>query len=77
MPILASENKKNPVKNVAPSRNRTQASHNLWFQIQHYPYYTILTCATWEIFKLLFMHHLMYEPRRTLDDLVRINRAWL
>ena len=26
-----------------PSRERTQASHNLWFQVQHYPFWTTLT----------------------------------
>ena len=50
MPLLASEtllceNKKNPVKNVTPSGNRTGASHNLWFQVQHYPVWTKLTFA--------------------------------
>ena len=42
---LLCENKKNPVKNVAPSRNRTQASHNLWFQVQHSPFRNKLTFA--------------------------------
>ena len=28
-----------------PSGNRTWASHNLWFQVQHYPFYTNLTFA--------------------------------
>ena len=32
-------------QNVTPSGNRTWASHNLWFQVQHYPLYTNLTCA--------------------------------
>ena len=49
MSILASETllrenkKKNPAKNVTPSGNRTRASHSLWFQVQHYPFYTNLT----------------------------------
>ena len=40
--------KKNPVKNVTPSGNRTRASHNFWFQVQHSPYWTKLTftCKT-------------------------------
>ena len=48
MPILPSETllktKKNPVKNVTPSGNRIWASHNLWFQVQHYPFWTNLLC---------------------------------
>ena len=40
--------------------NRTWASHDLWFQVQHYPFWTNLTHATLEIFKLLFMHHLIF-----------------
>ena len=32
-------------QNVTPSGNRTQASHSLWFQVQHYPFYTNLTFA--------------------------------
>ena len=32
-------------QNVIPSGNRTQASHNLWFQVQHSPFYINLTCA--------------------------------
>ena len=30
---------------VTSSGNRTQTSHNLWFQVQHYPFYTNLTFA--------------------------------
>ena len=33
---------------------------NLWFQVQHYPLWTNLACATYGIFKLLFMHHLIF-----------------
>ena len=36
---------KKTVKNVTPSGNRTQASHNLWFQVQHYSFWTKLTFA--------------------------------
>ena len=46
MPILASEAlllKKIQLQNVMPSDNRTWASHSLWFQVQHYPFYTNLT----------------------------------
>ena len=32
-------------QNVTPSGNRTQASHSLWSQVQHYPFYTNLTFA--------------------------------
>ena len=28
-----------------PSRDRIQASHNLWFQVQHYPFWTNLAFA--------------------------------
>ena len=46
MPILAAEallcENKN---NVTPRGNRTLASHNLWFQVQHYPFWTKLTFA--------------------------------
>ena len=48
-------------KNVTPSGNRTWASHNLRFQVQHSPFYTNLSCATQEIFKLLFMQHLILD----------------
>ena len=66
MPILASEallyeNKKSPVKNVTPSENRTWASHNPWVQVQHHTFWTDLACAIQEIFKLLFMHHLILD----------------
>ena len=37
---------KNPVKNVTPSGNRAWASHNLWFQVQHSPFWTKLTFAS-------------------------------
>ena len=49
MPILASDAvttwKKIQWQNVTPSRNRTWASHSLWFQVQHYPFYTNWTFA--------------------------------
>ena len=32
-------------QNVTPGWNRTWASHSLWFQIQHYPFYTNLAFA--------------------------------
>ena len=51
--ILASEdllhdNKKIQWQNVTPSGDRIQASHYLWFQVQHYPFWTNLTfvCKT-------------------------------
>ena len=37
---------KSPVENVTHSGNRTQASHNLWFQVEHSPFYTKLSCTT-------------------------------
>ena len=52
MEILASEalnttwKQKKSVKNITPSGNTTQVSHNLWFQVQHYPLWTNLACAT-------------------------------
>ena len=50
MPILASEtllreNKNTQWKMLPLEGNRTCASHNLWFQIQHYPFWTKLTFA--------------------------------
>ena len=50
MPILASdallcENKKIQWKMLPTSGNRTQASHNLRFQVQHYRFWTKLACA--------------------------------
>ena len=44
---------------IPPSGDRTQASHNLWFQVLHYPFWASEACAT-EIFKLLFMHYLIF-----------------
>ena len=32
----------NPVEKFISSGNRTQFSHNLWLQVQHYPFYTDL-----------------------------------
>ena len=32
---------------------------NLWFRVQHSPFLASLACATQEIFKLLFLHHLI------------------
>ena len=46
---------------------------NLWFQVQHSPFWTNLSFATWKIFKLLLMHHLISG----LGYFVGINRAWL
>ena len=45
---------------LPPSGNRTQASHNLWFQVQHYPFYTNLTfaCKT-ETLGSLYSHVLL------------------
>ena len=37
--------KKFSEKMLPPSGNRTRASHSLWFQVQHYPFYINLTCA--------------------------------
>ena len=33
---------------------------DLWFQVQHYSFFTNLASATQEIFKLLFMHHFIF-----------------
>ena len=51
------ENKKIQYQNVTPSGNRTTG---LGFQVQHAPFYTNWALATWEIFKHLFMHHLIF-----------------
>ena len=50
MPILASEtllceNKKTQWKMLPSVEIRTQASHNLWFQVQHYPFWAKLAFA--------------------------------
>ena len=37
---LLCENQKIQWQNVTPSEDRTWASHNLWFQVQHYPFWT-------------------------------------
>ena len=52
--------KKNPVKNVTHRGNRTWASHNLCFQVQHYPICTKLTfaCKT-ETLGSLYNHALL------------------
>ena len=61
MSILASEKTKEiQWKNVTLSGNRTRASHNLWFQFQHYPFWTKLTfaCKT-ETLDPLYSHALL------------------
>ena len=63
MPILAWEallRQKIQWQNVTPSGNRTQVSHNLWFQVQHYPLYTNLkfACKT-ETLGSLYIHALL------------------
>ena len=50
MPILASEallheNKKIQWQNVTHSVDSTQGSHNLWFQVKHYPFWINLVFA--------------------------------
>ena len=45
-------------QNIIPSGDRTQASHNLWFQVQCSSFWASEACAN-ETFKLLFMHHLI------------------
>ena len=42
---LLCANKKIQWQNVTPSEDRTQASHNLWFQVQNYPFWTNLAFA--------------------------------
>ena len=51
---LLRENKTIQWQNVTPSEGGTQASHNLWFQAQHSPFWTNLTFAyKTETFRLL------------------------
>ena len=62
MPMLASEallceNKKIQSKNVTLVGIEPLAQVS---QVQHYPFYTNWELATWEIFKHLFMHHLIF-----------------
>ena len=47
-------------KHINPSGNRTQVSHNLWFQVQHSPFWTKLTfaCKT-ETLGSLYSHALL------------------
>ena len=47
-------------ENVTPSGDRTRASHNLWFQVQHYPFWTNLafTCKN-ETLGSLYSHALL------------------
>ena len=69
MPILASEallheNRRIQWQNFTQSENRTRASHNLWFQVQHSPFYTNLTftCKT-ETLGSLYSHTLLIIPK--------------
>ena len=54
------ENKKKSSEKCYPSGNRTWASHNIWFHIQHYPFWTKLTfaCKT-ETLGSLYNHALL------------------
>ena len=70
MPILATEallvgkKKKSPVKNVTPSRNKSGASHNLWFQVQHYSLRTNLALAyKTETLGSLYSHALLIKAK--------------
>ena len=45
-------------------------SHSLWFKVEDSPFWACEACTTGEIFKVLFIHHLIFD----LDELVR---AWL
>ena len=36
---------------------------NLWFQVQHLPFWANLAYPTLEIFKFLFMYHLIFGLR--------------
>ena len=75
-------------QNVTPSGNRTWASHSLWFQVQHYPFYTNLTfaCKT-ETLGSLYSHALLLYcslaskcqvsvERRVLDLESEVMRGW-
>ena len=49
-------------QNVTPSGNRTRATRSLWFQVQHYPFYTNLTfaCKTYPLG--VFYSHALLIP---------------
>ena len=79
MPILASdillhENKKNPVKN----ENRNWFFHNLWFQVQHYPFWTklIFACRT-ETLGSLYSHAVLIMAKSSqFLQLQKSSDAW-
>ena len=68
MPILAAEallgenKKKKTVKIFTPSRNKSGASHNLWFQVQHYSLWTNWAFAykTETLVSYIVMLYLLY-----------------
>ena len=43
--VKTKKNSKIQLQNVTSRGNRTPASHSLWFQVQHSPFYTNLTFA--------------------------------
>ena len=53
-------------QNVTPSADRTQASHNLWFQVQHSSFGTNLAiaCET-ETLRSLYSHALLIPTKRS------------
>ena len=80
IPILATEallREKNPVKNVTPSGNRTQVSHNLWFQVQHSTFWTKLTfaCKT-ETLGSLYSHALLILTEYWIIQVKKSSCAW-
>ena len=58
--FTAWKQKKSTDKMLPPNGDRSQASHNLLFQVQHYPFWASEACPASEIFKLLFVHHLIF-----------------
>ena len=79
MPILALEavntiwkQKKIQLQNVTPSGDRAQASHNIWFQVQHSPFWANLAfaCNT-ETLGSLYSHVLLI-----LIKLKKLSGAW-
>ena len=51
---------KNTMKYVTSSGNRTQASHNLWFQVQQATFSATEACASEELLKFLFIQYLIF-----------------
>ena len=79
MPIFASETLlRENKKNVTHTGNRNRASHSLWFQVQHSPFWTklIFACKT-ETLGSLYSHALLIIAKSSQFLQVQISSgAW-